>query len=83
MNSGIRGQSFEQFKILATKFRLTYVHVLKEVTSNSPIQLRTSRTDHVSATNHKICQFVAIRGSNTTILHYELTTILIKKNKNV
>ena len=27
------------------------------------IQLRTSRTDHVSATNPRIGQFVAIRGS--------------------
>ena len=33
------------------------------MTADSPIQLRASRTDHVSATNHKICQFVTIRGS--------------------
>ena len=46
---GSRGQSFEQFKIMATSSRLT--KELIEVTTDSPIQLRTSRTDHVSATN--------------------------------
>ena len=57
-NSRIRGQSFKQFKMLATNSPLT--EELKEVTTDSPIQSRTSHTDHVSA---KLCKFVAIRGS--------------------
>ena len=34
---------------------------LIEVTMDFSIQFRTSRTDHFSATNHEICQFVTIR----------------------
>ena len=37
---------------------------LQEVTTDYKIQLRISRTDYVSATNPKIYQFVAIRGSS-------------------
>ena len=60
--SGIRGRNFEQFKTLAPNSRLTYE--LQEVTTNYKIQLRTSRIDYDSATNPKIYQFVAIRGSS-------------------
>ena len=31
---------------------------LRTETTDYPIQLRISRTNHVSATNHKSCQFV-------------------------
>ena len=60
--SGVRGQNFEQFKTLAPNSRL--IQELQEVTTDYKIQLRTSRTDYVSATNPKIYQFVAIRGSS-------------------
>ena len=36
----------------------------REVTTDYKIQLRTSQTDYVSATNPKIYQFVAIRWSS-------------------
>ena len=60
--SGFRGRSFEQLKTFAPNSRLTYE--LQEVTTNYKIQLRTSRIDYGSATNPKIYQFVAIRGSS-------------------
>ena len=60
--SGVRGRNFEQFKTLAPNSRLTYE--VQEVTTNYKIQLRTSRIDYDSATNPKIYQFVAIRGSS-------------------
>ena len=50
------------FKTLAPNSRLTYE--LQEVTTNYKFQLRTSRIDYDSATNPKIYQFVAIRGSS-------------------
>ena len=46
---GSRGQSFEQFKTLATNSRYTYK--LQKRTTYYTIQLRYSRTDNVSATN--------------------------------
>ena len=61
-DSGVRGQNFEQFKTLALNSRLTQEQ--QELTTDYKIQLRTSRTDYVSATNPKIYQFVAIRGSS-------------------
>ena len=54
--------NFEPFKTLAPNYRLTLE--LQEVTTDYKIQLRTSRNDNVSATNLKIYQFVAIRGSS-------------------
>ena len=59
-NRGIRGQNFEQFKTVEPNSRLTYE--LQELTTDCAIQLRSSRTEYVSATNLNICQFVAIRG---------------------
>ena len=60
--SGVRGLNAEPFKTLTPNSRLT--QELQEVTTDYTIQLRTSRTDYVSATNPKIYQFVAIRGSS-------------------
>ena len=60
--SGVRGRIFEQFKTLVPNSRLTYE--LQEVTTNYKIRLRTSRIDYDSATNPKIYQFMAIRGSS-------------------
>ena len=56
--SGVRSQNFEPFKTLALNSILT--QELQEVTTDNKLQLRTSRTDYVSATNPKIYQFVAI-----------------------
>ena len=61
--SGVRGQNFAPFKTLALNSRMTKKE-LQEVTTDYKIQLRTSRIDYVSATNPKIYQFVAIRGSS-------------------
>ena len=60
--SAVRGQNFESFKTLAPISRLT--EELQKVTTEYKIQLRASRTDYVSATNAKLYQFVAIRGSS-------------------
>ena len=60
--SGVRGQNFKPFKTLAPNSQLT--HEVQEVNTDCKIQLRTSRTDNVSATNPKIYQFMAIRGSS-------------------
>ena len=60
--SGVRGRNFELFKILAANSRLT--QELQELTTDYQIQLRTSRTDYVSASDPKMYQFVAIRGSS-------------------
>ena len=60
--SGVRGKNIEPFKTLAPNSRLT--QELQELTTDYQIHLRTSRTDYVSATNPKIYQFVAIRGSS-------------------
>ena len=60
--SGVRGRNFELFKTLAANFRLT--QELQELTTDYQIQLRTSRTDYVSASDPKMYQFVAIRGDS-------------------
>ena len=60
--SGVRGQNFEPFKTLAPNSRLT--QELQEMTMDCKIQLRTWRSDYVSAMNPKSYQFVAIRGSS-------------------
>ena len=58
--SGVRGQNFEPIKTLAPNSRLTQeLQEVKEVTTDYKIQLSTSRTDYVSATNPKI---LSIRG---------------------
>ena len=64
--SGVRGQNFEAFKTLAPNFRLS--QVLKEVTTDYKIQLRTSQTVYVTATNPKIYQFVAKRGGSGSVI---------------
>ena len=50
------GQSFEKF----TTFELNveYAYKLQELATNSTIQLRSSQTEYVSATNRSVCQFV-------------------------
>ena len=60
--SKVRGQNFEPFKTLTPNSRL--IQELQEVTTDFKFQIRTSRADYVSATNPKIYQFVAIRGSS-------------------
>ena len=52
--------SFEQFKYFDPNSQLAYE--LQELTTDCMIQLRSSQTEYVSATNPNICQFVTIRG---------------------
>ena len=60
LESGVRGQNFEQLQTFATNSRSlknwkNWLRIKKN-------QLRTSRTDYDSTTNPNIYQFVAIRG---------------------
>ena len=60
LESGVCGQYFEQLQTFATNSRSlknwkNWLRIQKN-------QLRTSRTDYDSTTNHNIYQFVAIRG---------------------
>ena len=60
LESGVRGQNFEQLQKFATNSRsLKNWKNLLRIKKN---QLRTSRTDYDSTTNPNIYQFVAIRG---------------------
>ena len=60
LESGVLGQSFERFKLLATNSQLP--QELQELTLACTIQLRTSQTEYDSDTNLKIDQFLAIEG---------------------
>ena len=62
LNREFVAKNVDPFKTLAPNSRSN--QELQEVTTDYKIQLRTSRTDYVSATNPKIYQFVAIRGSS-------------------
>ena len=60
LESGVRGQYFEQLQTFATNSRSlknwkNWLRIQKN-------QLSTSRTDYDSTTNPNIYQFVAIRG---------------------
>ena len=57
LESGVRGQYFEQLQTFATNSRS-----LKNWLRIQKNQLRTSRTDYDSTTNPNIYQFVVIRG---------------------
>ena len=70
-------QNFEPFKTLAPNSRLT--QELQQVTTDYKIQLRTSRTDYVSATNPNLYQFVAIRGSSGRSVIPPLTNKSLKR----
>ena len=54
-NRGIRGQCFEQFKLLSL---IPDRPELQELTTDDANQLRPSRTEYDSAMNPNICQFV-------------------------
>ena len=47
-----------------SKLRPRLTKELQELNTDYKIQLRTFRTDYVSAMNPKVYQFVAIRGSS-------------------
>ena len=60
LESGVRGQNFEQLQTFATNSRsLKNWKNWQRIKNN---QLRTSRTDYDSTTNPNIYQFVVIRG---------------------
>ena len=61
LNREFDAKILEPFKTLAPNSQLT--QELQELTTDYNIQLRTARTDYVSATNPKIDQFVVIHGS--------------------
>ena len=55
-NRGIRGQSLEQLKTFEPNSPKTYE--LQKLTTDCAVQLRSSRTEYVSATNPNSWQFV-------------------------